>query len=431
MAVTAPMGGNVDQRSWPPRLAVLVVAGMALTMLVGFQFSGIELLLGLLVAGWLGTIAVLFRVYRHAGKVRNHADNLRCQLDDFTASSADMIWETDADGRLVTLSRGGCDLLEVPTDQIGSKRLTELFEASLAPRLNDALASQDRFRRIECGFQPVSGHRVFLSLRGAPVHDERGVYAGHRGTGVDITERRLIAEQQAKLLAIVNSSPDFIATFDLEGNIQFINEAGRKMIRIEPDASLEECSLAGMFPASEIDQLLNEGVPTAYMERFWSGETTLVTSAGEVLDVSQQILRHDPDAGGGQYFSMNMRDISERKAATAAILEAKEEAESAAQAKSAFLATVSHEIRTPLNGILGIAQLLQETTLDAEQYRYVDTLGGSGRSLLSIIDDVLDFATMDTGKLSLEPLCFDLSQVARQAVESLMTALLRRGSISP
>ena len=105
------------------------------------------------------------------------------------------------------------------------------------------------------------------------------------------------------------------------------------------------------------------------------------------------------------------RDISEIKQTEIILSKAKLAAEEATRAKSAFLATMSHEIRTPMNGVLGMAQLLETTTLTEEQADFVQTIKDSGDALLTIINDILDFSKIESGMLALEVWDFKLEDV--------------------
>ena len=107
-------------------------------------------------------------------------------------------------------------------------------------------------------------------------------------------------------------------------------------------------------------------------------------------------------------------------AAVAEAREALERAERASRAKSEFLARMSHEIRTPMNGVLGMAELLrQSTTLDARQRRYALTIHQSGSALLDIINDILDFSKIEAGKLELNLAPFSLRDIVEDAVDIL------------
>ncbi|WP_406734476.1 TMAO reductase system sensor histidine kinase/response regulator TorS [Vibrio scophthalmi] len=99
---------------------------------------------------------------------------------------------------------------------------------------------------------------------------------------------------------------------------------------------------------------------------------------------------------------------------------ARQEAEQASRAKSAFLATMSHEIRTPMNGVLGTARLLKDAGLNAQQTYYVDIINRSGKTLLAILNDVLDYSKIEAGHLEIRPVDFNLHYMVED-VHQLLT----------
>ncbi|MCK4766147.1 MAG: cache domain-containing protein [Candidatus Aminicenantes bacterium] len=109
--------------------------------------------------------------------------------------------------------------------------------------------------------------------------------------------------------------------------------------------------------------------------------------------------------------------IGHKRGGETALLKAKEIAEAAARLKTEFLLNVSHEIRTPMNAIIGMGELLAQTELNDEQLEYLDIMNNSSISLLAIINDVLDFSKMETGKIILEKKSFDVRSIVEGAAE--------------
>ena len=137
-----------------------------------------------------------------------------------------------------------------------------------------------------------------------------------------------------------------------------------------------------------------------------SNKVPLINSLGEVIGIL------------GTY-----DDISERKLMEQGLIEAKEIAEEASSAKSQFLSRMSHELRTPLNGILGFAQLLESEDLTEDQLSSVEMIFGSGKHLLDLINDILQVAALESGKLtvSIEPL--ELESILHEVLSSIETLL--------
>jgi two-component system sensor histidine kinase/response regulator len=137
-----------------------------------------------------------------------------------------------------------------------------------------------------------------------------------------------------------------------------------------------------------------------------------------------------PDADGAsmeRYLVCAAQDVSERVLRETRLRDAKEEAEKATHTKSQFLANMSHEIRTPIQTILGVVELLQETSLDTEQSEYASQVRFSADVLLGIINDILDFSKIEAGKFELETMSFDLRACVHQSVDMLVMDAHRKG----
>lgn len=183
----------------------------------------------------------------------------------------------------------------------------------------------------------------------------------------------------------------------------------------------------GLSPAEVENRLVAEVAPapqaarlnSAY-ERAWAGEEVsfeFTTSSDAELLV---FVRPRFEEGEVCEIIASCVEISARKDAERALVAAKERAESADRAKSEFLAVMSHEIRTPLNAVLGLAQLLRDSPLDAEQRQWVDTMLASGASLTQLIEDILDYSRIEAGRLEL-----NFSECSPAELLQTVTGMLR------
>jgi len=217
-----------------------------------------------------------------------------------------------------------------------------------------------------------------------------------------------LKESEHQQAMILQAIPDAMFTLDRECryiDYQVHNEEklwykpseflGKKISEIIPDplGSIFEDAIANAFKTGELQTLEYEfGKPGA--EENFEGRF-IKLDPNRVLIIS--------------------RNISPQKKLEIELRKAKEAAESAAKAKSNFLATMSHEIRTPMNGVIGMTSLLAETDLSEEQKDYVDTIQASGDTLLRIINDILDYSKIESGKLSFEETVFSLERVVKDS----------------
>jgi PAS domain S-box-containing protein len=143
-----------------------------------------------------------------------------------------------------------------------------------------------------------------------------------------------------------------------------------------------------------------EAVTLERQARRRDGSSFLARIHGRVIDPARP-------AGGGTVWIVE--DVTERRAAEAALARARDDAEAASRAKSSFLANTSHELRTPLNGIVGLAQLARDAALPEDRRRqYLDQIADSAQSLAGIISDILDLSKIEAGRLHVESTAFDL-----------------------
>ncbi len=218
---------------------------------------------------------------------------------------------------------------------------------------------------------------------------------------------------------ILNSMGDVLLVTDEEGRVRMANAAAWWTL------GWPERELVGR-PLTEFLELPEE----AEEQRQVLVEGWLKPRSGQRIPV--EISRASLHEGGGTV--VVAKDISERRQAEAvrqrtlsALREAKGAAEEAAAAKSAFLANMSHEIRTPMNGVLGMTELLLETGLDEEQQDYAETIRSSAKSLLTILNDILDYSKIDAGHMALERVPFDLRELCEDVAELLAPAAHAKG----
>lgn len=242
----------------------------------------------------------------------------------------------------------------------------------------------------------------------------------------DITERREFEEQLRKLSRAVEQSPAAVVIADRSGAIEYVNPRFVEMTGYAADEAL------GRNP-----RILKSGMhDRAFYEEFWDtilagnpwqGEFCNRKKNGEVYWERAHVAPVRNARGAITHFVSLTEDVTESRRAAEELRKAKEAAEAASRAKSQFLATMSHEIRTPMNGVLGMTDLLLQTTLTGEQRRFAEIAKRSGEALLHLINDILDFSRIEAGRLELEEIDFDLHRTVEDAVELIGEGAQRKG----
>jgi PAS domain S-box-containing protein len=229
--------------------------------------------------------------------------------------------------------------------------------------------------------------------------------------GVAIQNARLFTEvehQKQYFEMLVEVSPAAIVVMDADERVTGWNPAAAALFGYSPHEAI----------GSTIDELVvpeefrseSRNVTTEALEQ---GRTHRITRRtrkdGGLVDVEMELLTLRLGADNAGFYAI-YHDITE-------LQRARQEAEAATQAKSAFLATMSHEIRTPMNAVIGMTDLLLGTDLTAEQREFAEVVHSSGDALLHVIDDILDYSKIEAGKLDLERAPFSLRDCVEGALD--------------
>ncbi len=237
---------------------------------------------------------------------------------------------------------------------------------------------------------------------------------------LEIAEHKKVEEEAQKLASVVRHSRELINLATLDGKMIFINEAGGKMLGINPD-EIEGTAIIDVIPDQLLDKVQNELMPSLMEHGIWEGDLQYLNIiTGELTDVHAMTFTiRDRSTGKPLYLANISLDITERKRAETKIKQARDDAEKANRAKSEFLANMSHEIRTPMNGIIGMVQILQDTMLDSEQHEALGVIRKSSDSLLELINDILDISKIEACKLEMENIPFNLRITVEDVVETI------------
>ncbi|MES2647394.1 MAG: PAS domain S-box protein [Bacteroidota bacterium] len=240
------------------------------------------------------------------------------------------------------------------------------------------------------------------------------------GYGLEITDRKQI-EQQVKLSEkryreLINCSQGIIITHDVQGLIKSINPAVEKILGFPAELVIGQ-NLVSFLPPEDREQFQSFYLSSLLETGSVEGVLRIFNNQGKrVYLLYKNVMVNE--VGSEPYIIGFSQDITERIIAEHELEVAREVTEEGSKAKERFLANMSHEIRTPMNGIIGIANLLQKTSLNTKQQNFLSLILESANNLTVIINDILDLEKIIAGKLEFESIPFNINEKVKLVVDS-------------
>jgi len=420
-------------------------------LLLGFsQFLSLTAMLFIGIGLAIAAIVLLAIYLSLVGPALRRATLSEKRFRDISRRSLDWIWETDQQGQLLYSSDSVLQLLGYSPDALVGKTRLELVH----PEDREYVAATyqvgaERLAPIkdhEHRLRTLNGAQVYVLSSCVPLLDEHQRLAGWRGIDKNITERKLaerelyklnaeleqrvqqrtaeladanellreeiivrsVAEEQAQLMALFTElNPTPVMRFDTEGVITMANPAAGDVFG---KPGVEGLPLTIILPElAELD--LNACITNC--------ENYMITSSHDNKTFTFSV-RGVPDLGFGQVYATDVTEL----------VAARVQAEAANRAKSQFLTNMSHELRTPLTVINGFSEVLLEMGEDnfsERQMVYLERIKKNGEHLLVLINDLLDLAKIEAGRLELEFRSVDIAGIMREAGELMLPNVTRRG----
>jgi PAS domain S-box-containing protein len=326
-------------------------------------------------------------------------------------------------GRVAWANEAELQMLGYTRDNYVGRHIAEFHvdSSSMSEILRRLRAGED-FRDFEAKLRCRDGSvkQVLIDTKSCR---RDGEIVGTRFFTRDITARRNSEAEQLELYArhesLINCSPSGIFETDSNGGCVFVNDKWCTLTGLTRQQALGTGWKTAIHPDDREEQFRHLESSIAKGEEF-EIDCRLLTPKGAIVWVHGSVVPLRAKNKEITGFLGSISDISALKQAESVIKEARNHAETANRTKSEFLANISHEMRTPLNGIIGMTELALDAAVDREQIECLETVRESAESLLTLINELLDFAKIEAGKVVLERVEFNLSDWMRDSLKPLV-----------
>ncbi len=350
----------------------------------------------------------------------------RRQLQDFLDNALDLFQSTAPNGRILYVNRAWKERLGYTDEQLENLDLFSIVHSesqTTFKRNFQRVLAGEALRNVEVEFVGADG-QVVLCSGNMNCRFEDGRPVATRSIFRDITQQRLAEREleasRANLTALVENTGDSIWSVDKSLRLITFNSAFALAVEArtgrEPQVG---APLEAIFRIDEVEQYRELFQRALAGARFSQVRVEVIDGQTRHFELFFNPILGDRGVRGVVVFG---KDVTPRHRAEEALLMAKEEAEAANKAKSQFLASMSHELRTPLNSVIGFANVLRKNrheNLSDKDLEFMDRILSNGKHLLTLINDVLDLAKVEAGRMEVELTPVDLSTLVRETLQQL------------
>jgi PAS domain S-box-containing protein len=333
---------------------------------------------------------------------------------------------TDGVGRIEWVNAGftrisGYELDEVRGRKPGSFLQGPSTDMATVARIKSELHAGHSFSEEILNYRK-DGIPYWVGMQISPVFDQEGTITRFVAIETDTTDRRAaeaaLRHGEISLRTILAALPLILFATDGVGCVTLAEGSGLDHLNLDGEP-LEGRSI--FVALTHVPELLD------CIRQALTGASIVTVIQLEEIFLETRCLPLRDAAGEPNGMLCVALDVTERMRTTLALVRARDEAEAATRAKSAFLATMSHEIRTPLNAVIGMAGLLLDTPMSIEQRRYAETIRTSGDMLLAVINDILDFSKIEAGNMELEHQPFNPRACVEEVIDLLAPRAAEKG----
>ncbi len=384
--------------------------------------------------GAVGMFSDISRLKHAEQQVRLTGDLLaqKTQVLEATLNSLSQgVISIDAQGRCNGFNRRFLELLEIPQAMMQARpSLNDLldYQSSQGHLSNDPNDPEVALRAHAQRYQRKTRHGGVLQVDTHHAADGSLVRT-YTDVTASVQAQEALAESEARFRHMADAAPALIWLSDTQGRGSWFNQRWLGFTGRTLDQELA-CDWPARTHADDHDSVRAVFEDAASRQASFTWEYRLRCQDGREVWIANHGVPRFGAFGQFEGFTVYGWDITERRAAQAALVAAKEEAERANRAKSDFLSRMSHELRTPLNAVLGFAQLLEADDTDplstAQRARVHELMHG-GRHLLSLINDVLDLARIEAGSLHLALVPVDVARVLQSCLPLVAAVAAERG----